>query len=57
MGPVDFGHKDDAGIGQRDGDVTVFSKKPAQCADMLFDPKRNSEGSVLDEFKQDVPCS
>jgi len=51
---IDFGHAHDARIGERHWCVSIFPKQVAQGVDVLVDPERTSERTVLQEFEQCV---
>ena len=51
---IDFRHTDDARIGQRHWNVTVFPEKLMQRIDMLVDPECQTKCAVRDESEQGV---
>ena len=54
MPVMDFGHTNEARIGERHRRVPVFLHQPAQCVDMLLDPQRNLERAILQKLEQGV---
>src|SRR5579872_78906 len=56
MSIIVFRHADDARVGQRHRNVSIFVKQLAQFHDMLVDPKRDVERAIFDERQHGVLC-
>ena len=49
---VEFGHADEAGVGQRHRRVAVFLDEGSQFGEVVFDSERYGERAVLDDFQK-----
>lgn len=50
MPVMDFGHPDDAGIGQRHWCVAIFSEQPAELIDMVRHPEGNTQRASAEKL-------
>ena len=51
---MNFGHADNASIGQRHWRIPIFPRQPVQRAGMLLQSKRNGERTILEKAKQRI---
>ena len=51
---VDLGHTDNTGVRQRHRCVPIFSEQAVQSADIVFQPERHRERTILEKTEQRV---